>query len=76
MVGQPFFNFDLDSVNPLGSVILSLCYIFYDTRLSKLEKSANFNFISKTLIKLAEKAYILFRRPLSYYLKYLKIAEE
>jgi hypothetical protein len=38
MVGQPVFNFDLDSVNPIGSVILALNYIFYDVRLSKVSK--------------------------------------
>jgi hypothetical protein len=57
MVGQPFFNFDLDAVNPIGSVLMALCYIFYDVRLGKFEKSANFTFISKTLVKLAERAY-------------------
>jgi hypothetical protein len=47
---------------------MALCYIFYDVRLGKFEKSANFTFISKTLVKLAERAYQLFKRPLSYYL--------
>lgn len=36
---------------------------------------ANFDFINRTIIKLAERAYHLFKRPLSYYLSYLKINE-
>jgi hypothetical protein len=55
---------------------MALTYIFYDARLKKLESSANFDFINKTLIKLAERAYFLYKRPISYYLSYLKIPEE
>jgi hypothetical protein len=45
MIGQPFFYCPLDEINPIGSVLLSLTYIFYDARLSKLEKQANFDYI-------------------------------
>lgn len=55
---------------------MSLTYIFYDSRLSKLKKMATFDFISRTLVKLAERAYHLFKRPMSYYLSYLKIKED
>lgn len=54
---------------------MALIYIFYDARLKKLEASANFDFIKKTLIKLAERAYLLYKRPISYYLSYLKVPE-
>lgn len=73
MVGQPIFNFDLDSVNPIGSIILAINYMFYDIRLNKLAKQANFDFVSKILVKLAERAYFIFKRPMKYYLSYLKI---
>jgi hypothetical protein len=57
----------------MGSVILAINYMFYDLRLNKLNKQASFEFIQKVLIKLAEKAYYLFRKPLKYYLSYLKV---
>jgi hypothetical protein len=57
MVGQPVFNFEMDSVNPIGALLISLTYIFYDARLLKLEKQANFEYINRTLVKLAERAY-------------------
>lgn len=76
MVGQPIFNFDLDTVNPIGSVSLAINYLFYDLRLNKLSKFATFEFIQKTLIKLAEKAYFMFKKPLKYYLSYLKCQHE
>lgn len=76
MVGQPIFNFDLDSVNPIGSIILAINYMFYDIRLTKLAKQANFEFVAKVLVKLAERAYFIFKRPLKYYLSYLKIHED
>ena len=60
----------------MGSVLLAINYIFYDLRLNKLARLATFEFIQKNLIKLAEKAYFLFKRPLTYYLSYLKPQNE
>ena len=76
IAGQPVFNFDLDSVNPIGSIILGINYMFYDLRLTKLAKQANFEFITKFLVKLADRAYHIFKRPLHHYMSYLKIHEE
>jgi hypothetical protein len=62
MIGQPFFVKELDEINPIGSLIISLCYIFYDVRLGTLEKSgkvleikpiASFDFIKSILVTLA-----------------------
>lgn len=70
------FNFDLDAVNPIGSIILAVNCMFYDLRLTKLAKQANFEFISKFLVKLAERAYQIFKRPLHHYMSYLKVHED
>ncbi len=32
MIGQPFFSENKDSAYPIGSLMLSLIYLFYDTR--------------------------------------------
>ncbi|CDW74616.1 glucoamylase [Stylonychia lemnae] len=75
-IGQPFFNFEMDSVNPIGSIILAINYMFYDIRLIKLSKQANLSFVQDVLVKLAERAYCIFKRPLKYHLSYLKMAQD
>ena len=57
VVGQPFFNADKDIVNPIGSVLFALTYIFYDARLGKLEQSATFEYIQNTILKVAQRGY-------------------
>jgi len=56
-VGRPYFHPDLDCVNPIGSVLLSLCYIFYDCRLEKLKDTCTYTYINKILFKVAQQAY-------------------
>lgn len=45
MMGHPIFYKPLDEINPIGSILLSLTYIFYDARLGKLGKLANFEYV-------------------------------
>jgi len=61
VVGRPYFYSEFDGVSPIGAVLTSLCYIFYDCRLGSLKQSANFAFISKIMFPLAERAYQHFR---------------
>lgn len=69
-IGQPFFILEEDGVNPIGAVLYSLCGIFYDNRITKLDHLANFSFINKILMKLADQSYTYFKRPISYYLSF------
>ena len=45
MMGKPMFYKPLDEINPIGSILMSLTYIFYDARLGKMTKLANFNYV-------------------------------
>jgi hypothetical protein len=63
-------------VNPIGSVLTVTKYLFYDIRLTSLSRLASYDFLQKTIIKLSEKAYYYFKRPLQYFLEYLKIQQE
>ena len=71
MVGPPAFNPLLDQVSPLGSVLLSLCYIFYDIRFTKLRKSTNYDFVQNVLMKVADRAYSTYTFSVKEHLSYL-----
>ena len=67
MIGQPLYSENKDSTYPIGSLILSLIYLFYDSRFTQMQKMVSFDYYD-LIRQLAERGYNNYKKPMKHHL--------